>query len=184
MEGGRAVAAAVFGERNPCGKLTVSWPRHVGQAPLFYNYHPGWHADKYADMPAEPQYAFGYGLSYTTFAYSGLAVDNDTLRQGEAITVTVEVRNEGNAAGTEIAQLYINDCCSTITTPVKELKAFSRVDLEVGQSRRVELKVPFEALSLVDTDLRRVVEPGQFEIMVGGSSRDCDLLKTTVEVLG
>jgi beta-glucosidase len=184
MEGGTAVAKALFGESNPSGKLTISWPRHVGQLPVFYNQLPGWHAKKYADMTVEPQWPFGHGLSYTSFAYDDVRVNASSLTAQDTLTVTVRVTNTGSRAGTEIVQLYVDDVVSSVTTPVKELKAFARVALEAGESKQVELSVPVESLALVTPELERVVEPGEFEIMVGGSSRDGMLMKTMVSVLG
>jgi beta-glucosidase len=183
LEGGTAVAGVLFGDRNPSGRLTLSFPHHVGQQPVYYDQIPGWHGDqKYVDMPREPLYAFGYGLSYTTFVYADLRLKAKVLARGEPIRASVDVKNTGSRAGSETVQLYINDVYSSVTTPAKELKAFVRVDLSPGERRTVVLEVPYEALALVNCDLERVVEPGEFEVMVGSSSRDQDLLKVTVEV--
>jgi beta-glucosidase len=185
LEGGTALAGLLFGDRSPSGKMTLSVPVHVGQQPVFYNQIPGWHGPKrYVDMPAEPLYAFGYGLSYTTFACSNLVLKSEQLGAGEPLKVSVDVQNTGSRAGTEIVQLYVNDLYSSVTTPVKELKAFARVDLAPGESRTVELSVPYASLSLVNQDLETVVEPGEFEVMVGSSSRDQDLLRVTFCVVG
>jgi len=183
LEGGTAVAGILFGDRNPSAKLTLSVPVHVGQQPVYYNQVPGWHGEqRYVDMPREPLYAFGYGLSYTTFAYSNLRLRSNELSAGEAVRVEVDVENAGAQVGTEIVQLYVNDVYSSVTTPVKELKAFQRVDLAPGEVKTVSLEVPYERLALVNRDLEMVVEPGEFEVMVGGSSRDADLLKATFVV--
>jgi beta-glucosidase len=164
--------------------MTLSVPVHVGQQPVFYNQVPGWHGPRrYVDMPVEPLYAFGYGLSYTTFAYSDLALESERLDAGEMLKVPVNVQNTGERVGTEIVQLYVNDVYSSVTTPVKELKAFSRVELAPGETRTVELGVPYEQLALVNQALETVVEPGEFEVMVGSSSRECDLLKARFEVV-
>jgi len=185
LEGGAALAGILFGDRCPSGKLTLSVPYHVGQQPIYYNLVPGWHGpQRYVDMPAEPLYAFGYGLSYTTFEYSRLRLESDRLEAGETLQVCVEVRNTGQREGTEVIQLYVNDLYSSVTTPAKELKAFARVELAPGETRSVELAVRYERLALVNQNLETVVEPGEFEVMVGGSSRDCDLLKATFEVVG
>lgn len=181
-EGGTAIAGILFGDRNPSGKLTISFPYHVGQQPVFYNQLPGWHADDYVDMSAEPLFAFGEGLSYTTYVYSSLTFSPTTLHAGETLRVEVDVKNTGDRAGVEIVQLYVNDVYSSVTTPVKELKAFQRVELQSGESKTVTLDVPYEALALVNQDLQTVVESGEFEIMVGSSSRDQDLLTATIEV--
>jgi len=184
MEGGTALAEALFGELNPSGKLTVSWPRHVGQLPVFYNQLPGWHADKYADLTAQPQWPFGHGLSYAQFAYANLTIDRRELAAGQNAAVSVTVTNTGSREGTEIVQLYVDDLVSSVTTPVKELKGSARVTLKPGESRRVTLALAYGDLSLVNTDLERVVEPGEFEVMAGGSSADAGLLRTTLEVAG
>jgi len=184
LEGGAAVAGILFGDRNPSGKLTISFPYHVGQQPVYYNQIPGWHADYYADLPKGPLFPFGYGLSYTSFVYANLKMSSDSLRQGEVLRVDVDVTNTGERAGTEIVQIYINDVYSSVTTPVKELKAFERVNLGPGERKTVRLDVPYGCLALVNRDLETVVEPGAFEVMVGGSSRDEDLLKDRFEVAG
>jgi len=182
MEGGRAVAAVLFGDRNPCGKLTVSFPRHVGQQPVWYNQMPGWHAERYADMDASPLFPFGFGLSYTTYAYSNLRVRAARLEPGTPLVCSVDVENTGKRAGTEIVQLYVRDIHASVTTPVKELKAFARVDLDPGEKKTVTLSVPYEELSIVTPGGNRVVEPGAFAVMVGPSSRDDDLLAIEVTV--
>jgi beta-glucosidase len=177
LEGGTAIAGLLFGDRNPGGKLTISFPHHVGQQPVYYNQIPGWHADRYADMPLEPLFAFGYGLSYTRFEISNLKVHDKKLSAGEPLRVEVEVENTGERAGVEVVQLYVNDVYSSATTPVKELKAFQRVELKPGEKQTVRLEVPYERLALVNQELETVVEPGEFEVMVGSSSRDQDLYK-------
>ncbi|MBN1813013.1 MAG: glycoside hydrolase family 3 C-terminal domain-containing protein [Anaerolineae bacterium] len=183
LEGGAAVAGILFGDRNPSGKLTVSFPYHVGQQPVTYNQIPGWHGQqKYVDVPKEPLFAFGYGLSYTTFAYTNLKLDTKELAAGEALRVEVDVENTGERKGTEVVQLYVNDVYSSATTPVKELKAFRRVDLKPGEKKTIRLEVPYERLALVNQAMETVVEPGEFEVMVGSSSRDCDLLEDTFDV--
>jgi beta-glucosidase len=184
MMGGAAVASILFGDRNPSGKLTISFPYHVGQQPVYYNQNPGWHGSppSYIDMPVEPLFPFGYGLSYTTFSYSNLKVLTQKITDGEPVRVEVDVANTGERAGVEIVQLYINDLYSSLTTPVKELKAFRRVVLEPGERKTVQFEVPFAQLALVNAGLETVVEPGTFEVLVGSSSRDRDLLKDTLEV--
>ncbi|MBD3240055.1 MAG: hypothetical protein GF331_05675 [Chitinivibrionales bacterium] len=184
MEGGAAIAETMFGESNPCGKLTISWPKHVGQLPVYYNQLPGWHADRYVDWDAVPLFPFGHGLSYTSFTYENLRLDRETLRAGETLSATVAVTNAGGQPGIEIVQLYVNDRYSSVTTPVKELKAFARVPLEPGERKEVALSVAYDDLSLVTPDLTRMVEPGEFEVFVGGSSRDDDLLKAVFAVPG
>ena len=184
LEGGNAIAGILFGDRAPSGKLTISFPYHVGQLPVYYNQVPGWHgAQKYVDLPREPLFAFGYGLSYTTFKYTDLQLEKVELERDETLCAAVNVTNTGTRFGTEIVQLYINDVYSSVTTPVKALQAFTRVDLEAGESKTVRLEVSYEQLALVNQDLESVVEPGEFLVMVGGSSRDRDLLLAKFEVV-
>ncbi len=184
MAGGAAVAGILFGDRNPSGKLTISFPRHVGQQPVYYNQVPGWHADRYVDVEREPLFSFGYGLSYTSFAYSNLQLAARELAAGEPLRVTVDVENSGERAGTEIVQLYVNDLYSTVTTPVQELVDFRRVELQPGEKKSVRFQVPYERLALVNQELETVVEPGEFEVMAGGSARRSDLLKERFQVIG
>ncbi len=183
MAGGEAVAGILFGDRSPVGRLSISFPYHVGQQPVFYNQLPGWHGGKYADMPMEPLFAFGYGLTYTTFGYADLKVLTPQLHEGEDLRVQATVTNTGQRAGNEVVQLYVNDKYSSVTTPVKELKAFARIELQPGESKEVTLDVPYESLALVNRHCETVVETGEFEVMVGGSSRDADLLKGLFEVI-
>lgn len=182
MEGGNAVASIIFGDYNPCGKLPISFPKHIGQLPVYYNQLPGWHGSSYVEMTSEPLFVFGYGLSYNNYKYSNFKVSSSKLTVSDELTASVEVHNSGEYEGTEIVQLYVNDIISSVTTPVKELKGFSRVTLKPGESQIVEITIPVSALALLDKDNRAVVEPGEFEIMIGGSSRDEDLLKLAVEV--
>jgi beta-glucosidase len=175
--GGEAVAAVLFGDRSPEGRLSITWPAHVGQLPVYYNQLPGWHAERYADLSARPLFPFGFGLTYTTFSFTDLRLASQTLRPGQALEAAVDVTNAGRRDGTAVVQLYVRDLYGSVTTPVKELKAFARVALKAGEKRTVRLQVPCERLALIDAELREVVEPGEFEVMVGASSRDEDLLK-------
>ena len=181
-EGGHAVADVLFGDFNPCGKLTISFARHVGQQPVWYNQIPGQHGQGYADLTHEPLYPFGFGLSYTTYEYSDLKIEKPVLKIGESLRASVTVRNTGKRAGTEIVQLYVNDLVTSVTAPVKELKAFERINLAPGESKTVTFDIEGTALSLVDAHCKRVVEPGEFEVMVGPSSKDERLLKTRFRV--
>jgi beta-glucosidase len=184
MEGGNAVAAVLFGDFNPCGKITISFPRNVGQQPVYYNQYPGWHGPaRYIDVDSEPLFSFGYGLSYTSYKYSNMKLSAKEMRIDGVLTVSVDVTNTGSIKGTEIVQLYINDIYSSVTTPIKELKGFHRVTLNPGETKNVQIKLPVSELSLIDRQLNRVVEPGEFEIMVGSSSRECDLIKDTIMAL-
>lgn len=183
MEGGNAVASVLFGDFNPCGKLTVTFPYNVGQQPVYYNQYTGWHGGRYIDVDPEPLYSFGYGLSYTEFEYSGLSLSSGELKADDELTVSVNVKNTGKFSGTEVVQVYVNDIYSSVTTPIKELKGFTRVHLAPGESKIAEIKIPVSTLALVNRECRLVVEPGEFEIMVGSSSRDCDLIKDTFKVI-
>jgi beta-glucosidase len=177
MEGGRAIAEAAFGPLNPSGKLTVSFPVHVGQQPVFYNQVRGQHGTRYADLTQEPLFPFGHGLSYTTYEYSNARLASPTLARGQAATVSVDVENTGARAGDEIVQVYVSDVVTSVTWVNKALKGFARVHLEPGEKETVTVRLPWESFQLVDADGRYVVEPGDFDVLVGASSRDKDLLK-------
>ena len=174
MFGGQAVAEALFGRIDPSGRLPVSFPRHSGQVPVYYNQLPGWHGGKYVDLPETPLFSFGEGLSYTTFSYSDLKIDL------EALTARVTLRNTGARAGSETAQVYLRDLVSSVMTPVKRLIAFQKVTLGAGESRELVFSLKREDFSLILPDERRVVEPGAFAFFVGSSSRDSDLLCTEI----
>ena len=176
MFGGQAVAEAVFGAINPCGKLPISFPRHAGQLPVYYSQLPGWHGGKYVDLPETPQFTFGEGLSYTRFDYSDLRLDAESLR------VRVLLKNTGACAGAETAQVYLRDLVSSVLTPVKRLVAFQKVWLLAGESRELEFSLRREDFSLVLPNERRVVEPGDFMVFVGASAKDEDLLSGMINL--
>jgi beta-glucosidase len=180
MEGGRAIAEAVFGQLNPSGKLTISFPVHVGQQPVFYSQVRGQHGDRYADLTQEPLFPFGHGLSYTQYRYSNLDLASPTLARGQAAAVSVDVENVGGRAGDEIVQVYVSDLVTSATWVNKALKGFARVHLAPGEKKTVRVSLPWEAFQIVDAEGQRVVEPGDFEVLVGPSSRDRDLLKATL----
>lgn len=171
MFGGQAVAEAAFGCFNPSGRLPISFPRHSGQIPVYYNHLPGWHGGKYMDLPAEPVYAFGEGMGYAPFAYANLTFDAQTL------DLAVDVTNTGDVPGTEVVQVYMHDLVASVIRPVKQLIAFTRVTLAPGETKRVSIQLKRDDFSLVNRAEERVVEPGEFEVMAGHSSRDEDLLK-------
>lgn len=171
MFGGQAVAEAAFGCFNPSGRLPISFPRHSGQVPVYYNHLPGWHGGKYMDLPAEPLYAFGEGMGYAPFAYANLTFDAQTL------DLSVDVTNTGDIPGTEVVQVYMHDLVASVIRPVKQLIAFTRVTLAPGETQRVCIRLRRDDFSLVNRAEERVVEPGEFEVMAGHSSRDEDLLK-------
>ncbi len=174
MYGGQAVAEAIFGAVNPSGKLPISFPRHSGQIPVYYNSLPGWHGGRYVDLPETPLFTFGEGLSYTSFAYSALHVERETLR------VSVTLTNTGARAGSETAQVYVRDLVSSILTPLKRLIAFQKIHLEAGESKQLVFQLRRDDFSLIRADEVRVVEPGEFMLFVGGSSKDVDLLTQVI----
>ena len=182
MEGGRALAEALFGQINPSGKLTISIPVHVGQQPVFYSQVRGQHGDRYADLPQEPLFPFGHGLSYTKYTYTNLRLASPTLRNGETATVLVDVANVGSRAGVEIVQVYVSDVVTSVTWVNKALKGFARVELAPGEQKTVQVDLPWAAFQLVNAQGVPVVEPGEFTILVGPSSRDRELLTTTLLV--
>lgn len=176
---GNAVAQVLYGDYNPSGKLPMSFPRNVGQVPIYYNnYSTGrpTNSDKnvfwshYTDVEKTPLYPFGFGLSYTTFDYKNLKINKTAFAKGEAVKVTVEVTNSGNYDGKEVVQLYIHDDVASLARPVKELKGFELVDLKKGETKTVTLTLTDKELGFYDNDGNYLVEPGTFKIMVGGSS--------------
>jgi len=176
-EGGNAVADVLFGDYNPGGKLPVSLLRTVGQAPTTYDRRISSSAEfgQYVETPWEPLYPFGHGLSYTEFAYSDLEITPQQVQDEEEIRISCEVQNVGERTGDEVVQLYIHDLVATVTRPRKELKGFQRITLEAGERKRLTFALPIELLSYHDRDMNLVVEPGEFEVMVGASSEDIRL---------
>ncbi|MDR0533815.1 MAG: glycoside hydrolase family 3 C-terminal domain-containing protein [Verrucomicrobiales bacterium] len=181
MSGGTALAEALFGDINPSGKLTISFPYHVGQQPIYYSQVRGQHGDRYADLTQSPLFAFGYGLSYTTYRYEDLQVSVDANRQAK---VTVSVTNTGKRAGDEIVQVYVSDEVTSATWVNMELKGFARVNLEPGESKRVQVELPSSSFSFVNANGERVIEPGVFKVYAGSSSRKEDLLAAEIEIAG
>lgn len=176
---GNAVAQMLYGDYNPSGKLPISFPRNVGQCPIYYNnFNTGrpTNSEKnvfwshYTDVEKTPQFPFGFGLSYTTFDYKNLKIDKTAFAKGEAIKVSVEVTNSGNYDGKEVVQLYINDVAASLARPVKELKGFELIELKKGETKTVTLTLTEKELGFYDNDGNYLVEPGTFKIMVGGSS--------------
>ncbi len=182
MEGGRALAEALFGLLNPSGKLTISFPLHVGQQPVFYSQVRGQHGDRYADLTQEPLFPFGHGLSYTRYAYSNLRLASSNLAPGETATVLVDVENVGPREGVEVVQVYVSDVVTSATWVDKALKGFARVRLAPGEIKTVQVELPWDAFQIVNAEGVNVVEPGEFEILVGPSSRDRDLLRVKLVV--
>ena len=180
QEGGTAVAEAIFGDINPGGKLTISWPRSVGQIPCFYNHKPSAKRG-YLFADHSPLFPFGYGLSYTTFAYENLRLSKATIKSNESTTLRVDITNTGSRPGDEIVQLYIRDKISSVTRPVLELKGFQRISLAPGATQTVSFTVTPEMLAFYNREMQWIVEPGEFELMVGRHSRDLQSLRLLVE---
>jgi len=181
QETGRAVAEVLFGDTNPGGKLPITIPRSVGHLPAYYNYKPAARRGYIFD-DISPLYPFGFGLSYTTFKFGEPRLDKAVIRKNESTTVRVEVTNAGKVQGDEVVQMYIRDKVSSVTRPVKELKGFGRITLEAGHTATVTFDITPESLAFYNIDMKYVVEPGEFEIMVGNSSRDQDLQKVLLRV--
>jgi beta-glucosidase len=181
QETGRAVADVLFGDVNPGGKLPISVPRSVGHIPAYYNHKPSARRGYLFDE-VSPLFAFGYGLSYTSFAISNARLSESKINRDRTTQLIVDVKNTGTRAGAEVVQLYIRDLVSSVTRPVKELKGFRKIWLEPGESATVSIAITPDLLKFYDIDMNYVVEPGEFEIMVGNSSRDEDLVKLILEV--
>jgi beta-glucosidase len=181
QETGHAVAEVLFGDYNPGGKLPITIPRSAGHVPAFYNYKPTARRGYLFD-DVTPLYAFGYGLSYTTFAIDNLRLAKKRIKRDGSTRVLADVTNTGGREGTEVVQMYIRDLVSSVTRPVKELKGFQRISLQPGETKTVAFDVTPESLAFYDVNMKYAVEPGQFEIMIGNSSRDCDLRKSILTV--
>jgi len=180
VEAGNATADVLFGAVNPSGRLPVTFPRVLGQIPLYYNHRNtgrppdpnNKYTSKYIDVPVTPRYPFGFGLSYTTFSYSNLKLSAARARVADTVTATVTVTNAGNREGTDVVQLYVRDEVASLSRPVRELKAFRRVALRPAESRTVELRIAVRDLWFYGLDMKRVVEPGTFRVFVGPSSAE------------
>ena len=184
MQGGRAIAEIIFGKTEPSGRLPITFPRHAGQLPVFYNEIRGQHGNRYADLTQDPAFAFGEGLSYTTFEYGDPQIVNGSeFRAGDTVRVEVDLTNTGARTGTEVVQLYISDVVTSFTWACKELKLFRRVTLEPGETRRVAFDLPVDSCTIVNGDAERIVEPGEFKVLVGHSSRDENLRQATFTVV-
>lgn len=181
-EAGNAIADVLFGNYNPSGKLTTSFPYSIGQIPVYYNHlntgrpYDGKGDSKfksdYLDISNEPLYPFGYGLSYTNFSYGPVFLNSNILHPGQKLDVKLTVTNSGNYDGEEVVQLYTRDKAASISRPVKELKSFQKVSLKKGESRELHFAITTEDLKFYNSKLRYVYEPGDFEVMVGGNSKE------------
>jgi beta-glucosidase len=174
-QGGPAVADALVGDASPAGRLPITFPMAEGQLPLSYDHQPTGRGDDYLDLTGRPLFPFGYGLSYTRFAYAGLDIDPPEMGADGTATVRLRVRNTGDRAGDEVVQLYVRDVVASVARPVLALKGFRRIHLDAGEEREVTFTLGADALSLLDAELDRVVEPGVFQILVGASSEDVRL---------
>jgi beta-glucosidase len=181
QESGRAIADVLFGEVNPGGKLPITIPRSVGQLPMFYNHKPSARRGFLWD-DVSPLYPFGFGLSYTTFEFKNPRLEKKKINLKGSTRVLVDVRNTGKVAGTETVQMYLRDLVSSVTRPVRELKGFKKIFLKPGETKTVALDITQESLAFYGISKKLVVEPGDFEIMVGNSSRSADLQKLTLTV--
>jgi len=180
QEGGYAMIDALFGDVNPSGKLPISFPRTTGHIPVYYNYKPSARRGYNLGFDVSPLFPFGYGLSYTTFAYSNLKLSSTSMKTNGTVTVSIDVKNSGNRKGAEVVQMYIRDDYSSVPRPVKELKGFKKIWLEPGQSQTVSFVINPELLSFYDTNMKWVIEPGDFTIMVGTSSDKTQSIKLSV----
>ena len=192
-EAGDAICDVLFGDKNPSGHLTMTMPKALGQIPIYYNHlNTGRpvpegvteyrkYQSNYIDVRNDPLYPFGYGMSYTTFEYGKPRLSATTMKADGSITLTVNVRNSGNRDGDEVVQLYIHDMVATIARPVKELKGFERISLKAGESRDVTFTISADMLKFYNSNLQYVAEPGDFEVMVGGNSRDVQKIRFTLQ---
>lgn len=181
-EAGDAIADVLFGDVNPSGKLTTTFPQNVGQIPLYYAHKntgrplsgPWFQKfqSNYIDVSNEPVYPFGYGLSYTTFTYGDVKIDKSSIKQGDSVTVSVDVTNSGKYDGAEVVQLYIRDWVGSVTRPVKELRGFKKIKLKAGETQTITFIVAPDDISFYNSELKWVAEPGEFSVFVGGNSSD------------
>ena len=178
--GGLAIADLLLGTRNPSGKLPITFPRNEGQLPLIYNHYPTGRGDDYVDGTGHPLFPFGYGLSYSTFEYGDLKLSRTTFTAKDTVLLSFKLTNTSDVSGEEVVQLYTHDELASVSRPVKELKGFQRVSLAPGESKTVSFTLDTSMLTLFDTTMEEVTEPGMFRIMIGGSSKDIRL-RTMVE---
>lgn len=186
MKGGQAIAEIILGETEPSGRLPITFPRHAGQLPVYYNQIRGQHGNRYADLTQNPAFAFGEGLSYTTFEYGDPTITNvpesGIFAETDTVHAEITLTNTGDRKGMEVVQLYIGDIVTSYSWTDRELKAFQRVELEPGKSKTVAFDIPVSDCTIVDSEANRIVEPGEFEVLIGHSSRREDLKRTTFTV--
>ena len=181
--GGLAIADLLLGNRNPSGKLPITFPRNEGQLPLVYNHYPTGRGDDYVDGTGQPLFPFGYGLSYSSFAYSELKLSRSSFNSGGTVLLSFTLKNTSAVAGEEVVQLYAHDEVASIARPVKELKGFQRVALRPGEAKTVTFKLHASMFAFPNADMEEVTEPGMFRIMIGGSSKDIRL-RALIEFIG
>lgn len=182
MQGGQAIAELILGLIEPSGRLPITFARHAGQLPVYYNQIRGQHGDRYADLTQEPLFAFGEGRSYTTVDYTNLRLTTDIITPDQDLHARITLTNTGTRPATETVQAYITDTVTSVTWAERELKAFTQVTVTAGESVDVDITIPAAACTIVDAAGRRVVEPGSFDLLVGSSSRDRDLLRTSFTI--
>lgn len=191
-EAAYAIGDVLFGDVNPSGKLTMSFPKNVGQIPIYYAHKntgrplaEGHWFEKfrsnYLDVDNEPLYPFGYGLSYTTFQYSDVSLSSQTLTADSSITATVTLTNNGQRDGAEVVQLYIHDLVGSSTRPVRELRGFQKVFLKAGESRQITFQITPDLLRYYNYELQHVAEPGDFDVMIGGNSQQLKSARFTLK---
>ena len=186
MKGGQAIAEIILGITEPSGRLPITFPRHAGQLPVYYNQIRGQHGNRYADLTQDPAFAFGEGLGYTTFEYGEPAItnvpDSGAFTESDTVHAEITLTNTGERKGIEVVQAYIGDIVTSYSWTDRELKSFKRVELEPGESKTVAFDIPVADCTIVDPDANRIVEPGEFELLVGHSSRREDLNRTVFTV--
>ncbi|NBY25450.1 MAG: glycosyl hydrolase, partial [Chitinophagaceae bacterium] len=180
-EAGNAIADVLFGDYNPSGKLPMTFPRHEGQIPIYYNYYSTGRPFKndtdftyvtaYTDLPNSPRYPFGYGLSYTTFEYGAIQLSDTLLKKGKSIQAKIRVSNTGAYQGEEVVQLYIQDVTASLVRPVRELKGFEKINLKPGESKEVVFTISEKELSFYNEEGKAITEAGLFHVFIGGNSQ-------------
>jgi beta-glucosidase len=178
VKGGDAIASVLFGESNPAGRLPIGFVNSEGQLPLVYNHLPTGRGDDYLDQSGLPLFPFGYGLSYTKFDYKNISLDKKQMHENDTAVVRFQLTNAGDRDGDEVVQLYLHDELAYVARPVMELKGFQRVFLKKGETKTIAFNISKELLEMYDLQMKKLVEPGNFRIMIGASSRDIRLKET------